>query len=334
MIQSNYSELLQSIRGSVSEGLERVHEIMTSIGTNAPGSLSKYIGELVNRRGKRMRATFVLLLSSFAKEDQTERGAMVSSSIELLHLATLVHDDIIDESDMRRNGLTAHRKWGTHTAVLVGDFALSKALELIINEQDRRIPSCISRSASLLCEGEMLEIDRAGQSDITLDKYFEIIYGKTASLWEACGECGGLVAGFEDDMVRNCAHLGKEMGMAFQIIDDVLDYGYGAGNLGKETQNDLSNGLVTLPLILFFNSSTPEEKQKVHQLLDAVNTHNDEKSLKEVTTILNEKGCFSEARNMALERLSSCERAVRKLPESSFTDKLAEFCNILGSRKA
>ncbi len=323
--------ILEEVRSGVEPGLVRVTEIMQGVAENAPSTLQKYVRELVSRKGKRLRATFVLLLSSGAPSDATERAALISSSIELLHLATLVHDDIIDESDMRRNGLTAHKKWGTRIAVLVGDFALSKALELIIFDEDNRIPHSISRASSLLVEGEVLEIERSGDINLSIDDYYSVIYGKTASLWETCGECGAIVAGFDEPLVKKAAKLGKDLGMAFQIIDDNLDYGYNASNLGKATHSDLQNGLITLPLILYFEGASAPDKVKMQDLV--VNSENPE-SLRLINEKLKSHDIFQKTKEIALHKIENCIQIIDAFPPAPYTQHLRQLCDIMVSRTA
>ncbi|MFC1584507.1 polyprenyl synthetase family protein [Fibrobacterota bacterium] len=331
MNKTVFLDTLAKLRESVSPELTRAHEIMHEVATTAPGSLSKYLVELVARKGKRMRATFVLLIASSGREKSVERSALISASIELLHLATLVHDDIIDGSDMRRNGMTAHKKWGPRIAVLIGDFALSKALELIINEKDRRIPQSISRAASRLIAGEIQEIELSGNLDLTADEYFEVIYGKTASLWETCGECGALLAGFDDETVGKCTRLGKNMGMAFQIIDDLLDYGIGAEDLGKEVNTDLQNGLITLPLIFFFQNN---DQGKTSEMKSLLNSTPDKPGNRRVIELLDETGSFKKTKEMAIEKINYCMNTINEFPRSRYFEYLIELCEIMLHRSA
>ena len=329
MANAVYPNILTEIRDSVKDGLDCSHGIMQEVARAAPGSLSRYMNELVSRKGKRMRATFVLLIASARGRLELERASKVAASIELLHLATLVHDDIIDESERRRNELTAHKKWGSRVAVLVGDYALSKSLELIINDVDRRIPTSISTSASRLVAGEILEIEHTGNLALSLEQYYEVIYGKTASLWETSGECGAVVAGFDVDMVRACGKLGCNMGMAFQIIDDLLDYGVGAENLGKETHTDLQNGLMTMPLILFFKNAKPEEKDEMIRLLTQ---SVDGQSMAAIRRLLSQTNSFSEAKELAVEKIEDCFGILERFPDSRFSEYLRELCEILANR--
>ena len=331
MIEVDFLETLNNIRDSVEPELSQAYEIMQEVVNQAPGNLSKYMNELVSRKGKRMRACFVLLIAASGRQKSSERAAVVSCSIELLHLATLVHDDIIDQSDMRRNSKSAHKKWGSQRAVLIGDFALSKALELIINEEDRRIPSSISRAASHLIAGEVLEIDQMGNLNLTVKEYFEVIYGKTASLWETCGECGAILAGFNDEQVRKCATVGKNMGLAFQIIDDLLDFGVGAKDLGKEMNSDLQNGLITLPMILFFKDASQKKQEEMKKLLNNSSNGKQQQRIKE---LLQETDSFVRTKEMALEKIRNSTLIFSEFPRSEYFVRLMKLGELMVERTA
>jgi len=331
MNESEFTSVLEKIRSAVSEGLDRSSDIMQKVASDAPGSLRHYLGELVAHKGKRMRATFVLLLALAGKKSSLERAALVASAIELLHLATLVHDDIIDESEMRRHRLTAHMQWGPRIAVLVGDYALSKALDLIIDDEDRRLPSSLSRASGQLIAGEIMEIEQSGNMELTVQEYMDVIYGKTASLWETCGKSGALLGGYEDNLIEKCSELGRNMGIAFQIVDDLLDYGFGAHNTGKKENLDLKNGIVTLPIILFFQNSSEENKMAMKTMLHkSGDAFNQEK----ITQLIMESGSFQNAKKMAHEKINFCINTIKEFPQSKYLDYLIELCEIVGHRSA
>jgi geranylgeranyl pyrophosphate synthase len=323
----SHQDVLERLRQSVAPELERSHQIMHEVATNTPGNLSHYLDPLVSRPGKRMRAVFIMLLVRAMKDTYSERAALVAASVELLHLATLIHDDIIDESELRRNEETAHKKWGTQVAVLIGDYALSQSLELVMDDADRRLPKNICLAASKLVAGEILEVEHAGTLDLTHEVYQEVIYGKTASLWETCGECAAVVAGLDQDEVQKWAELGRHLGMAFQIIDDLLDYGVGAEDLGKKSNSDLKNGLTTLPLILFFQEASEEQKQSMKDLLAGETV-----STTEVSTLLAQVGSFQKTKEIALEHIHHCVECIQAFPESEYRDRLLELCDLMKNR--
>jgi geranylgeranyl pyrophosphate synthase len=240
-----------------------------------------------------------------------------------------VHDDIIDDSDLRRNEKTAHKRWGNRMAVLLGDYTLAKSMEMVWSDRDHRIPLSLSKASSRLIMAEVLEVDGAGNADLTLEQYFAVIEGKTAALLMACGECGSILAGFDEGMVRGGLELGRNFGMAFQIIDDLLDFGYGAENLDKRTFSDLKNGYFTLPLILFFESCAPAERQRMLGLLA---TAGSAATQGEIMKLLDSQRAFQKARDIAIDRINACMPFLESLPDTESSRHLRKVCRLMTER--
>ena len=327
----SYEQVLQEARECVASGLDEVHQVMLDVADNAPGKLAGQLNSLLLRRGKRIRSTFLFLLASSGRNRQLERAVKVSAAIELIHLASLVHDDIIDDSDLRRNEKTAHKRWGNRMAVLLGDYTLAKSMEMVWSDRDHRIPLSLSKASSRLIMAEVLEVDQAHNADLTLDQYFSVIEGKTAALLQACGECGAILAGFDDSMVRSGAEVGRQFGMAFQIIDDLLDFGYGAENLDKRTFSDLKNGYFTLPLILFFESCDAGERKLMLSLLA---TAAQESSQARIKAMLESRQSFHKAREIAVAKINACMPFFEGLPENASSRHLKKLCRLMTERSA
>lgn len=327
----SYGRVLEEARQTVEEGLELSHKMMLAVADSAPPQLAESLNSLLGRKGKRIRATFLFLVAGSGEKSDLRRTAKVSAAIELLHLASLVHDDIIDESDLRRNESTAHKRWGNKMAVLLGDFALSKCMEMVWEDPDARIPLSISRASSRLVAGEVLELSQAGNIHMRVEDYVEVVEGKTGSLLQACGECGGLLAGFDEDLVEACGRMGRDFGIAFQVIDDLLDFGIGARNLGKQTHADLNNGFVTLPMILFLDKCGESERQEMLALIQAEHSEN---NVSRINQMLASSGAFLSARELAEARIRSCEATLRRLPPSPVISHLVSLCTLMGERNS
>lgn len=323
--------ILEEIKESVAFELSQTQAVMNQVASDAPGEISQFLNQLVSRPGKKMRATFLTLIAKSGKEFSAQRTANTAASIELLHLATLVHDDVIDNSEYRRNEITAHKKWGTKIAILLGDYALAKSLELIIMDEDNRIPRSVSQAASRLIAGEILETQRWGYLELSQEAYLEVISGKTASLWEACAECGALLAKFPNDLVEDCIRLGRHLGLAFQIIDDLLDYGIGAGNLGKKQNSDIQNGLITLPLILYFEQASKEDSEKMKSLIRSSDLAN---QMPAITETMRSAGCFLKSQQIAQDNIKSAQNIIEKFPDTPRRKQLLELCSLMADRSA
>ena len=327
--RADYTAVLGDARAFVAEGLDRVQAVMDSVAADAPGHLAEHLQALLLRRGKRVRSTFLLLLARTGRGYDPDRAARVCAAIEFIHLGSLIHDDIIDGSDLRRNEKTAHQRWGNRVAVLLGDYTLSKAMELIWEDPDRRVPLSLCRASSALIRAEALEVARAGRMDLSFDEYREIIAGKTAALFEACGECGALLAGFESGDIARAGGLGRDFGLAFQIIDDLLDFGVGAEHIDKRTFSDVQNGLLTLPLILFLADAAANEKRDVLALLAEAHRAENQKALH---ALLEARGVFDRARDMALGHMRSGLEFIESLPESPAATHLRQVCTLMADR--
>jgi octaprenyl-diphosphate synthase len=322
-----YEVILQEARNFVAADLETVSGLMNAVAQEAPGRLGQSLTELLKRKGKRIRSTFLLLLASTQVGLDRMRAARACAAIELIHLASLIH--IIDNSDLRRNEKSAHQRWGNRFAVLLGDYILAKSMEMIWSDGDHRVPLALSRASSRLISAEVIEIDQAGQPDISVKQYLATIEGKTAALLEACGQCAGVVANFNDELIRHCSDIGRNFGLAFQIIDDLLDFGYGATNLDKQKFSDLKNGLFTLPLLLFREMATESDKQTMQNLLEQPS---EAQSHTAIAQLLMRSGAFEKARSMAAEKVEACMPLLEALPQGEATLHLRRVCSLMIER--
>jgi octaprenyl-diphosphate synthase len=242
---------------------------------------------IVRRKGKQMRPMFVFLVAKMVSDggfdERTYRGASV---VELIHTATLVHDDVVDESNRRRGFFSLNAIWKNKIAVLVGDFLLSKGLLLSIDNEDFDLLKLISIAVREMSEGELLQIEKARKLDITEDVYFDIIRKKTATLIAACCGIGAASVGANKDTVQQMRKFGEYIGIAFQIKDDLFDY-YD-GKIGKPTGIDIKEKKMTLPLIYTLNCCSREEKS---WLINSIKKHNrNKKRVKEVIAFVKESG--------------------------------------------
>ncbi|MCK9182888.1 MAG: polyprenyl synthetase family protein [Fibrobacteraceae bacterium] len=329
--KQSFQNVLSLARGQVQEYLTKADDVVADVARSAPVGVSSRMGKLIQRKGKKIRSTILSLLACTGKElPDLDRVAHACAGIELLHLASLVHDDIIDETTMRRGERTAHMEWGNKIAVLIGDYILSQAMRCVINEKTREIPLVLSSAANNLIVGEISELDSTGDLNLSLAHYNEIIQGKTAALVDASARIGALLAGFDAKVVEECGKMGTHFGLAFQIIDDLLDYGIGAKDLDKAKFTDISNGLVTLPLIYYFESCPAEEKASMKELL----SHAAENDIPEkICAKLESSNAFEKAKNCALEHVKAAIDISKKLPPSKNMDTLTAFFFSMSDRQ-
>ena len=287
---------------------------------------------IVNRKGKQMRPMFVFLVAKMVSggevNDRTYRGAAV---IELIHTATLVHDDVVDDSNKRRGFFSLNALWKNKIAVLVGDFLLSKGLLLSIDNGDFDLLKIISVAVREMSEGELLQIEKARRLDITEDIYYEIIRQKTATLIAACCALGAKAVLEESDnpKVEEMRKFGEYIGMAFQIKDDLFDYTDDA--IGKPTGIDIKEQKMTLPLIYALNNSTEKEKRWV---INSVKNHNkDKKRVKEVIAFVKQKNGLGYAEQVMKDYQQKALKIIKNYPDSQYKNSLILMVNYVIDRK-
>ena len=292
--------------------------------------LNRITHYIVRRKGKQMRPMFVFLVAKMVSggkfEDRTYRGASV---IELIHTATLVHDDVVDDSNRRRGFFSINALWKNKIAVLVGDFLLSKGLLLSIDNGDFDILKLISIAVREMSEGELLQIEKARKLDITEPVYFEIIRQKTATLIAACCGIGAASVGSSPEEIEKMRKFGELIGIAFQIKDDLFDYT--DAKIGKPTGIDIKEQKMTLPLIHALNTSSQSERK---WLLNSVKKYNkDKKRVKELIAFVKEKGGIEYTTNKMKAYQSQALEILNTYPDSEYKDSLLTMVNYVIERK-
>ena len=292
--------------------------------------LNRIMHYVVNRKGKQMRPMFVFLIAKMCNDgevnERTYRGASV---IELIHTATLVHDDVVDDSNRRRGFFSINALWKNKIAVLVGDYLLSKGLLLSIDNDDFDLLKIISLAVREMSEGELLQIEKARRLDITEEVYFDIIRQKTATLIAACCAMGAQSINAPEERVTQMRKFGELIGIAFQIKDDLFDYGDEA--IGKPTGIDIKEQKMTLPLIYAINHASKEKRK---WLINSVKNHNKDKvRVKEVIAYVKEVGGLE----YAIQKMKAYQQQALSLlqdyPESPYKDSLELMVNYVIDRK-
>lgn len=292
--------------------------------------LSRITHYIVRRKGKQMRPMFIFLVAKMTSgghiTEKTYRGASV---IELIHTATLVHDDVVDDSNQRRGFFSLNALWKNKIAVLVGDFLLSKGLLLSIDYDDFDILKLISTAVREMSEGELLQIEKARRLDITEDVYFEIIRQKTATLIAACCGIGAASVDRNEDEVNKMIHFGELIGIAFQIKDDLFDYTN--NKIGKPTGIDIKEKKMTLPLIYALQKCSPKEKKWL--ISSMKKNHKKKNDIEEIISFVKQKGgmeyAFSKMKNYQEKAMT----ILQTYPSSPYKESLETLVNYVIERK-
>lgn len=256
----------QRIYDTVAEDFSRVNDlIIQRLASDVP-LVEKIAQYIIESGGKRLRPLLVLLSSQavgYNRDDHLKLAAV----IEFLHTATLLHDDVVDTSDMRRGRSTANARWGNAPSVLVGDFLYARAFEMMVELESLSIMNVLSHATAVIAEGEVMQLMNVKNPDLTEEQYMKVIHNKTAMLFEAASHTGALLAGAETEQEQALRDYGKHLGLAFQLVDDVLDYRGDAETMGKNVGDDLAEGKATLPLIYAMANGSDQERQLIRQAI-------------------------------------------------------------------
>ncbi len=290
--------------------------------------LDRILRFIIKRKGKQMRPMFVFLSAKIAGGKVDENTYRAASLIELLHTATLVHDDVVDNSMIRRNFFSINALWKNKIAVLVGDYLLSKGLLLSLNNDDHRILKITSNAVREMSEGELLQIEKARKLDIKEDIYFEIIRAKTASLLSAACSAGAYSATYNDEEAEKFRLFGEKVGIAFQIKDDLFDYGN--DDIGKPTGIDIKEKKMTLPLIYTLQKVDKETKRKIIYIVKNQNT--DKEKVNEVINYVKQHGGIEYAAEKMMEYKQAALNILADYPDSISKTAMEELVNYVIER--
>ncbi len=291
--------------------------------------LVRQIGEhIILSGGKRLRP-LIALLAARASGYAGQQHIALAAIVEFIHTATLLHDDVVDESALRRGQDTANALWGNAASVLVGDFLYSRAFQMMVDIDSMEVMRILADTTNKIAEGEVLQLMNLGDPDTTEARYFEVIRDKTAKLFEAAARLGGVLAGLDTSQCAALAQYGMELGKAFQLVDDILDYAASAEDLGKNLGDDLAEGKPTLPLLRAMAVASESDRQRLRAVIAQGGTTD----LEGVLAIIQATDALDYSRRKAEEAMQAAVDALRALPPSPWRDALAELARYAVSRQ-
>jgi octaprenyl-diphosphate synthase len=290
------------------------------------GQVSRYI---ISAGGKRLRPALLLLMCGALGYTQPQRFNL-AAVVEFIHTATLLHDDVVDASTLRRGRSTANEAFGNPASVLVGDFLYSRAFQMMVDSGQMRVMEILAEATNVIAEGEVMQL--MNMHDASLDEagYLRVIRSKTAKLFEASARLAAVLAGSSAAVEEACATYGQALGTAFQVIDDVLDYDGAAAEMGKNLGDDLREGKTTLPLIIAMQRGTPQQSQLVRQAIET----GELQQLDEVLKIVRLTGSLDATRQAAAAEAQRAMDTLALLPRNPFSAALLELASQLLARRA
>lgn len=305
LVASDMAEVDQVIHRRLSSEVVLVNQI------------SHYI---VNAGGKRVRPMLLLLISR-ALGCTSEQRHELAAVVEFIHTATLLHDDVVDESDLRRGRKTANAMFGNAASVLVGDFLYSRAFQMMVSTNRLRVMEVLADATNVIAEGEVLQLMNMHDPDISVDDYLKVIEYKTAKLFEASARLGAVIMDTPKDLEDACAAYGRALGTAFQLIDDLLDYEGSTAELGKNIGDDLREGKPTLPLLVAMQRGTPEQRDLIREAI----IHGEVERMPQIVEVVKATGALQATREAAQVQAEQAKQWLQALPASEFKDALLQL---------
>lgn len=276
---------------------------------------------IVSAGGKRIRPQLVILVARALGFDGAQRHEL-AAVVEFIHTATLLHDDVVDESQLRRGRETANAVFGNAASVLVGDFLYSRAFQMMVAIDRMRVLDVLAEATNIIAEGEVLQLMNMHDPDIDIEAYLRVIRYKTAKLFEASARLGAVLADAPAAVEQACADYGRHLGTAFQLVDDLLDYEGSTDALGKNVGDDLREGKPTMPLLIAMERGSAQERQLIRRAIE----HGEVERLKDILAIVRRTGALDATREAARAEADMARQCLQALPASLYREALLEFC--------
>lgn len=276
---------------------------------------------IIGAGGKRIRPMLVLLFSGALGFTGSERFEL-AATVEFIHTATLLHDDVVDESALRRGRETANAMFGNAASVLVGDFVYSRAFQMMVSVNRMRVLEVLAEATNVIAEGEVLQLMNMHDADLCVDDYIRVIRYKTAKLFEASSRLGAVLAEAGPEVEESCAAYGRSLGTAFQLVDDLLDYEGATAQLGKNVGDDLREGKPTLPLLIAMERASASQRDLIRHAIE----HGEVERLAEIIEIVRHTGALAATRDAARAEAQKAGRSLSVLAPSAYRDALLELC--------
>lgn len=309
--------------------MQRVDQVISERLTTEVPLVREVAQYIISAGGKRLRPALLLLMSGALGNQNTHRHTL-AAVVEFIHTATLLHDDVVDESTLRRGRETANERFGNAASVLVGDFLYSRAFQMMVDVNNMRVMQVLSDATNVIAEGEVLQLMNMRDASLSEADYLRVIRSKTAKLFEASARLAPILANADARTEEICATYGQALGTAFQVIDDVLDYEGKAEELGKNLGDDLREGKVTLPIICALKTASEPQKQLIRHAIE----QGDAAHLDDIFAIILETGALETARASAMTEAQRAVDAAKQLPTNEYSAALLELATGLMGRRS
>lgn len=319
----------QEIVNKLNFDLKQIDKIILECAHGKSPLIEEISHHLIKSGGKRIRPILLLISGKLCNLENDQRIYNLASAVELIHSATLLHDDVVDNSQVRRGKKTASALWDNKFSILVGDYLFATAFDLMVKSNSLKALELLSKTSAIIVDGEVMQLENSSDLSITIDKYFEIIFCKTAVLFSASCEVAGVIGEVKDFELLALKNFGKNLGIVFQIVDDILDYSSNQKNLGKEIGNDFFEGKVTLPMIYTFQNANNVEKEFIKKKF-AENLQNKEKNhqdFMQILDLINKYNAIQYCKDMAFEYCDNAQQDLLIFEDSPYYQDLTDILN-------
>jgi octaprenyl-diphosphate synthase len=301
--------------------------IKTSLGSDVP-LIEQINNHITQKPGKRLRPLISILTARVFEHKDNQHHLTLGAIIELIHTATLLHDDVIDESALRRGQKTANNIWGNTASILTGDFLYSRSFQLMNEIGSLEVMSELADTSNQIAQGEMFQLSSIKNAEISIEHYFKVIKLKTAKLFEAAAKLSAIISKQSDDKINNCANFGQYLGIAFQLVDDILDYSSTDSQMGKSQGDDLREGKPTLPILIAIDKGSKEQQDIIKSAINNA----DESKLDIITDILIDTNSLELAKNQAKDFIIKAKAELKNLPQNEDLSSLNQICDLAINR--
>ena len=324
---SEFEEVLKSLKSDLTIN----DEVILEFAKGKSPLIQEISSHLVSGGGKRIRPILLFLSSKLFSEKPVHN---LAAAVELIHSATLLHDDVVDESAVRRGKKTANAIWDNKATILVGDYLFSIAFQLMVRSNNLEVLDLLAKTSSIMADGEVMQLENSSDIALSQEKYLEIIFGKTAVLFSAACEVGALINDRDDKEIQSLRNFGRNLGVIFQIIDDLLDYSSDEKTLGKDLGNDFFEGKVTLPIILTYKNSSNTDQKIISDLFEnnLINADKNYDNLKQILEIMKKADAFELTKQKASEFKDFALKDLENFPTSKAKNGLLTVLNHALSR--
>ena len=321
---------VKSVLSPIAADMQQLDQVIRASLYSEVSLINQISDYIINAGGKRLRPALVILAARAlgATPTQMAQAIELAAIVEFIHTATLLHDDVVDESDMRRGRLTANAEYGNSAAVLVGDFLYSRSFQMMVKIGLMDVMDVLSEATNTIAEGEVLQLLNCKDPDVTEARYMQVIDFKTAKLFEASCRLAGIVTNQTRGTIAELGHFGAELGSAFQLIDDVLDYAGESAALGKNVGDDLREGKPTLPLIHAMQHATPPVQA---QIRDAI-ANGGTQDVSAIMASIEQTGSLNYTRSKAVDLATQAKKRLGTLGDTPYKQALADLCDVAVNR--